>query len=114
MNDNIWEELRAAGVEYTEGLNRLNGSEALYIKLLGKFTGDGNYADFLACMEAGDTAQAAIHLHALKGLAANLSMNALYKECIEAEKALRAGEPVKNMDSLRRSYDTLIDAIKRV
>lgn len=114
MNESVEERLYAAGIDHQDGVKRLNGSEVLYLRLLGKFVGDENFAGFLACMDAGDGAQAAMHLHALKGLAANLSMTRLYRECVEAETAMRAGKNVKNMEILRESYDAVIGAITSV
>ncbi len=114
MNESTWQKLHAAGIEYRDGLKRMNGSEALYIKLLKKFVGDSNYAGFMANMEAGDGVQAAMHLHALKGLVANLSMTQLHAECVAAEASLRSGETVKNMDRLCESYDSVVKAISRI
>jgi len=66
-------------VDVKDALSRIGGSMDLYKRLLGQFTG-GNYIDPLEeALHTGAMEEAAKSIHALKGVAANLSLVKLSK-----------------------------------
>lgn len=89
----LLEELRQLGVDTEEGLGRLGGNEALYIKLLGSFTStlENHYVqpDF----DENDYTDIIEKTHSLKGTSGNLSITPLYEAYTEIVALLRAGEP---------------------
>lgn len=89
----LFEELRALGVDIDDGLKRISGNETLYKRLLGSFvkTIKEQYVqpDFDS-VEYTETTQKA---HTIKGVAGNMSITPVYKSYTEIVDLLRAGKP---------------------
>jgi len=106
--------LRAAGVDYDEGLKRMCGSEALYQKFLNKFLEDKSIEQLRENISKGDIEGAFHAVHALKGLSGNLSLKPLYeKSCILCEKLRegQAGDP-EEVAAVYEAYDAMARAIR--
>jgi len=75
-------------------LARLRGNRGLLDRLLATFTRDyaGAAGPIREALARGDLADAARHVHSLKGVAANLSAVAVESAAAAVEAALRAGE----------------------
>ena len=91
-----------AGVDVAASMERLNGNQALYIKLLQKFY--EKYADFeqqLATAMASNEPEPATRLaHTVKGLAGNIGATALETVAAQAEGELASNKP--NRDTLEK------------
>ena len=67
------ERLLAAGVQVDEALERFMGNEALMMRFLLRFPGDGNFSLLRQAMARGDVSGAFEAAHALKGVTGNLA-----------------------------------------
>lgn len=112
MEKKLEDALVGAGVDIRTGIERTAGNEALYLKLLNKFLQDQNYERFLSAAAQDDLQTARIHIHALKGLSANLSLMELYQECVIVNAAVREGT-LPELAGLQRQYGRVIDAIRQ-
>jgi HPt (histidine-containing phosphotransfer) domain-containing protein len=112
MDSQVILRLSEAGIDAAQGISRVGGNEALYQKLLRKFLQEGTYSGLLTCIENKQWPEAAEKIHTLKGLAANLSIEELRGESIQAEQHLKAGNPPENMPTLIRSYEKATEAIR--
>lgn len=84
--------LEEAGIDVVAALERMMGSEELLERLLRKFLENQQYPALCAALKGGDTEQAMITAHTLKGVCGNLSMVSLYGLFARQVDALRAGE----------------------
>ena len=107
-------QLEQAGVQVDEAMERMMGSEALLLRLLGKFPADGNYQALCAAVAAGDRSGAFSAAHTLKGVCGNLSFTTLYQLLTEQVELLR-GEDWEGacalMPQIDRAYAAVIAAI---
>ena len=78
-------------IDIEAGLKRVMNNAKLYAKLLLKFKDDPSFNEFDTVLTAGDMENAQIFNHKLKGLAANLSLLELYKQCLQIEEQIKAG-----------------------
>jgi len=87
----------------------------LYCKLLGKFKDGTNLDDLEAALTAEDFEKAQNIAHTIKGLAANLSLTELSKQCLELEtqiknKAVQPGQ----IEILKITLDATIIEVDKV
>lgn len=113
MDQKLQEHLYEAGIDCADGLGRMNGSEALFAKLLAKFPKDENYQNFRMNLAEGRWEEAKRNIHALKGLSANMGMKQLYRECVETEMQLKQDAPPENLAQLDRNYQNIVMVIQR-
>lgn len=78
-------------IDVEDGLRRVGGNMNLFKRLLGIFVGSDQLAPIAGPLEAGDFAEAARAVHALKGMSANLSMKRLYSVSAALENQLKNG-----------------------
>ena len=91
-------------IDMEAGIRRLQGNKKLYKELLKKFAHkySGIAADIKESLARGETQEAALLAHSLKGMAGNLSATGLYESALSLEKALKnkdlseIGQAVKN------------------
>lgn len=109
------------GFDLHAGLQRLQGSRALYIKLLGKFaSGYSGIADEIEqAIDAGDRRQTHALVHNLKGLAGNLSATDLYSAARTLDEAVKsdATEPERlhaEFAVLRAALDQALTSARSV
>ncbi|MBE9608781.1 response regulator [Chitinilyticum piscinae] len=99
-----------AGIDYAEGLHRLNGKEKLYHDVLRQFA--GNYATYAAQIESarqrGDWLETARLLHTLKGVAGNIGAG-LLAHCAE-----KLEMQVKESGWQPESFQSLAGELERV
>lgn len=88
-------ELQALGVNTHEAVERFNNNSALYVKMLGKFTGAVEGLEVMPYLESGDLEKAVTNAHTLKGVTGNLSLTPLYKAYTDIVALLRANDPDK-------------------
>lgn len=107
---------QALGGDYDEVLHRLMMPK-LVDKFLGKFPGDGSYAELCAAMEAGQRAEAFRAAHTLKGVCQNLSLGNLLQvvapltELLRPETDTIPGDAQAMLSDVRQRYDATIQAI---
>jgi HPt (histidine-containing phosphotransfer) domain-containing protein len=78
-------------IDVEDALKRVINNTKLYAKLLVKFKEDPSFNELGAALTTANMEKAQNSIHALKGLAANLSLHELRKECTELEMQIKAG-----------------------
>ena len=97
-----------------EGSKRVMNNTKLYAKLLTKFKEDPSMGQIEAALADGDNETAKNCAHTLKGLAANLSLLELYKQCLDFETQLKNGSLIPGqIENLKDVYThTILEADK--
>jgi len=85
-------------INEAEGRKRLMNNGKLYAKILTKFVADTNLEDLVALAKAEEWEKAQASAHALKGVAANLSLIELFNQAAALE--IRIKEKAVNLESL--------------
>ncbi|WP_229259868.1 hybrid sensor histidine kinase/response regulator [Duganella aquatilis] len=90
------------GIDMAAALARLGGNSRLLGVLLERFVSDfaDTPAQLLAAMEQGDSDQAALLVHKVRGAAGNLSMPELHRAAGELEQLLRTTQRRQMEDAL--------------
>ena len=78
-------------IDVEAGSKRVMNNITLYAKLLVKFKNDQSFNEVNAAFKEGNIEKAQNASHALKGLAANLSLTELFNQSIELEKQIKDG-----------------------
>ena len=102
-------------VDIAEGAKRVMDNIKLYVRLLTKFR-DGTKLDELeAALSAGDMEKAQNEAHTVKGVAANLSLTELFKQCLELETQIKAKavDPVQ-VEAVKTAYAATIQEVNKV
>ena len=108
-------QLEEAGIDVASALERMMGSEELLERLLRKFLENQQYPALCTALKGGDTEQAVIAAHTLKGVCGNLSMVSLYGLFARQVDALRAGDLLLArhlMDQITPAYERAAAAIR--
>ena len=100
MDANVRQHLLAAGINVDTALERFLRNSALMEKYLRRFPDDPNYALLCQAMEQGDMEAAFTAAHTLKGVAGNLSLDALF-----------AATSTEQMLPLQHAYGQVLDAL---
>jgi HPt (histidine-containing phosphotransfer) domain-containing protein len=79
-------------IDIESALARLRGNKALYVKMLGLFFAGNDLSELEAAVAENALDKAGNIAHAIKGVAGNLSLTALYDESVELMQTLRRGE----------------------
>lgn len=117
MNQEIKEQLAAAGVNVAGALERLMNNEMLLERLLIKFKADTNFAGLENALAEKQYEEAFHCAHTLKGVAGNLGMDKLMNaDSIVVEKLRSQNyEGVEeDMESVREAYTQLIEIIQKI
>jgi len=72
-----------------EGKKRLMNNGKLYAKILTKFKTDTNIDDLITFADAQNWENAQSAAHTIKGIAANLSLTALFNDALDVETQLK-------------------------
>ena len=76
-------------IDIADGLNRIRGNKKLYAMMLKSFKTNPVFPDAKAAVLSGDLKNAQMHMHALKGIAGNLSFKQLYELVVPVEAILK-------------------------
>ena len=101
-------------IDEGQGKKRVMNNGKLYAKLLTKFKSDTNMNALLTHTDTQDWEKAQSAAHALKGLAANLSLIELFNQSLDIETQIK-GKSVKpeSIDNLKACFtETLIQMDK--
>lgn len=110
------DEIRDVYVDVDDALRRIGGSMDLYKRLLNQF----NEEDYLNLLEEALNIdfieEAARLIHALKGVAANLSFIRLYKAAIEFEQNIKDGaaDLSTGFAELKNTYNVTSQQIAKI
>ena len=91
----LYEELKPY-IDVPDALERVRGNKAILKSLLTLFLKDDYYLTLKGQLDAGDLAAAIHTAHAMKGLAANLSLASLYDAVLLLELQLKNGMRTDN------------------
>ncbi len=73
--------MKEHGIDTDGVISRLGDKEMLYLSICKKFLNDTSYPSAREAIKKGDYIEAQIHLHTLKGVAANLGFIYLHALC---------------------------------
>jgi len=102
-------------IDFEDGIKRVMNNKKLFIKLLTKFKDGTNLDDLTASLAAGDMEKAQADAHTIKGLAANLSLSELFKQCLELETQIKAKAPAPGqLDMVKNAFAQTLQEIDKV
>ena len=107
--------LMDAGINVDTGISRIMGNEGLFLKFLGKFLQDTNFAGLAEAVKKQDVEEAFRCAHTLKGVCGNLSMDELYKLVSVQTEFFREGniqEGADMMEKVSAVYGRVKEAIE--
>lgn len=107
--------LMDAGINVDTGISRFMGNEGLFLKFLGKFLQDTNFAGLAEAVKKQDVEEAFHCAHTLKGVCGNLSMDELYKLVSVQTEFFREGniqEGADMMEKVSAVYGRVKEAIE--
>jgi HPt (histidine-containing phosphotransfer) domain-containing protein len=105
----------AVYLDYADGVKRLMNNGKFYAKLLSKFKDETKLDDLEAFLAEGDMEKAQNAAHAIKGLAANLSLPEMFKQCLELEAQIKAKTvPEKQMETVKAAFAMTLQEIDKV
>ena|GEM_PF-1193856 len=102
-----------AGLDTKQGLNIANGKVENYVRLLRKFipSHTGNMKQLHQKLAAGDREGAALLVHSLKGVAANLGATAVRDDAGVLEAAIKTGVGLETLEPLIGKLDELLETL---
>ncbi|MDR0455574.1 MAG: Hpt domain-containing protein [Treponema sp.] len=102
-------------VDVADGAKRVMNNTKLYVKLLTKFRDDTKTDDVETALQTGNMEKARNAAHTLKGVAANLSLAELFKQCLELETQIKAGavNPAQ-METVKTVFAATLQEINKV
>ena len=106
--------LKAAGIDYDDGVKRFMSNEALYEKMLVKFLDDTSLSDARNALADNDGDKLFMSVHSLKGISGNLSLTSVYDCSSKIVALIRSKDcaAIPNaMEELVRLYDSTVKAI---
>lgn len=104
---------QAEGLDAADGLVRLAGNRALYLKLLTQFVEQqaGAADEIRDLLVQGDADAAGRVAHSLKGLAGNLGATAVHATATEVERAIRAQADPADIEQLWADLDHALSGL---
>ena len=108
--NNFWNILRSKGVDVDKALERMKGNKDAYKSFLVEFFDDPDFAALRESLGEINTSDAFEYAHGLKGMAANLGLDAVYQPLSKLVEILRQG----SMEGAMDAYKQVCDACKVV
>ncbi|QTA87275.1 hybrid sensor histidine kinase/response regulator [Desulfonema magnum] len=110
---------KLSGIDTESALKRFMGNKKLFKKLLSEFSRDyKNTPDNIrAALKKGDIRLAQELTHAIKGVAGNLSAQALYMAAIQLESGIKQRKTTKALNGLLEDFEytltEILDSVKK-
>ncbi len=104
-------------IDIENGLARVGGNKALFLKLLTNFrdTGTDHYEEIRKEHEEGDKDVAIRHAHTLKGVAGNLGINGVFEAAKVMETLLKEEESVTvALEDLQKAVDAVLEDLNKL
>ncbi|MDR0487190.1 MAG: Hpt domain-containing protein [Treponema sp.] len=102
-------------IDFEDGSKRVMNNTKLYVKLLTMFKTDTSLNNLDAALTSGDMEKARSEAHTLKGLAANLSLMELFKQCLELETQIKSGSvAVDQMAIIKNVFTRTLTEVEKV
>jgi HPt (histidine-containing phosphotransfer) domain-containing protein len=102
-------------IDIADGVKRLMNNAKLYFKLLAKFKEETNLDELEAALSAGEMEKAQNASHTLKGVAGNLSLTELFKQCLELENQIKAKAPTpEQIETVRTVFAATMREVDKV
>jgi signal transduction histidine kinase/DNA-binding response OmpR family regulator/HPt (histidine-containing phosphotransfer) domain-containing protein/HAMP domain-containing protein len=103
----------AAGLDTTDGLNRVAGNRKLYAKLLRQFAEQQGPAvsQISAALAQGDIPLAERLAHTLKGVAGNIGAKSIHSAAGVLEKLIRDGAEAAAVDNAKQAVSVSLDPL---
>ncbi|WP_310602536.1 Hpt domain-containing protein [Anaerosporobacter sp.] len=114
MNENTLQELEAAGIDVTAGINRFLGDDSIYLSFLLRFPQEESFGQLESAIQQSKWQEATEYAHALKGLCGNLGLNKLFQICSDMVTAGRNGEEMQIAalyQDVRAEYETICSVL---
>lgn len=108
------EALKEYGADTASGLARCMNNEAFYLRMVSLELGDQNLDRLAAALAEGDARAAFEAAHAIKGVAANLSLTPIYTPVAELTELLRGAAAVPEVGDLPDRVAAAFAALKRL
>lgn len=108
--DSLWEMLKEKGVNVDKALERLKGNKEAYKSFLVEFFEDPDFESLGEEIKAGNARNAFEYAHGLKGMAANLGLDAVHNELSTLVEILRPG----GLDGADEAYAGVMEACNMV
>lgn len=106
--DNFWDVLKNKGVDVDKALERMKGNKDAYKSFLVEFFDDPDFEALKESLEEANAQDAFEYAHGLKGMAANLGLDAVYHPLSKLVEILRQGSLEGAMDA----YEQVCEACK--
>jgi HPt (histidine-containing phosphotransfer) domain-containing protein len=98
-----------------EGKKRMTNNTKLYIKLLTQFKANPYLNELVSTADVQDWERARAAAHAIKGMAANLSLTELYKQSMEVETQIKGNAlKAESLESLKNCFAVTLTEIDKV
>lgn len=111
----LTEKLSAYGVDVPLAMERFVGDEDMYLYCLELFISDKAFPELGYAIDAMDYKTAFEKAHSLKGVSANLGLQALYDSICEIVEPLRAADKnIPDINDLKAKYKTVLDSLEVV
>lgn len=99
-------------IDYESAMERFEGNEALYERILKQFLNDTNFEKLHGALAAGDVDAAFHAAHSLRGVAGTLDLHILYGATAPVVEALRCGD-VPAAQSFMPAFDAAYAKARR-
>ena len=110
------EEIAPLGANVEDAMERFNDNAELYERMLKRLPAATEKAQVKAAFDSGDYDAAEKGAHSLKGVAGNLSLDALYEGYSSIVELLREGKPSEAFELLQKTLELerpIIECIKK-
>lgn len=108
--------LTDADIDYEQGVRRFVGNKELFEKMLRCFLAENDFQEAKDALEKKEFDAMYRHIHTMKGVCGNLSINGLYRACTNLSELLRNKEYDKaagEFGQIFDMYNSVCSAIKR-
>ena len=110
------EEIEKLGANVEEAMARFMDNSALYERMLKRLPDATEKAQVKAAFDAKDYDAAEKGAHALKGVAGNLALDALYEGYSKIVELLREGKPAEASELLEKTLELkrpIVECVKK-